>query len=170
MNYLNQLENILKQGMLSKQELTKLGKLIYIVSIDQKKNTDYLSFKIQTRNNLKSKQKISVKDNHKTLLNANKGYKYIHVIICIFSKKVIAIPLKSKKGLEVANAFSKMFEERIMLNQKLPKNLHVDKGKEFYNKDLEKILIKYNINMYSTYTNKKSSIIERYLIELWAIN
>ncbi|KAF0710373.1 Integrase catalytic domain-containing protein [Aphis craccivora] len=128
-----------------------------------KKNTDDPSFKIQTRNNLKSKQTISVKDNHKTLLKANKGYKYILVIICIFSKKIIAaIPLKTKKGLEVANVFLKIFEERIMLNQKLPKNLHVDEGKEFYNKDLKNILIKYNINMYSTYTNKKASIIERF--------
>lgn len=33
------------------------------------------------------------------------------------------------KGLEVSNAFLKIFEERITLHKNLPENLHVDEGK-----------------------------------------
>ena len=44
----------------------------------------------------------------------------------------------------------------------LPKKLHVDKGKEFYNKDLKLLLNKYNITMYSTGTDKKASMVERF--------
>jgi len=64
--------------------------------------------------------------------------------------------LKTKSGLEVSEAFSQIFKHNV------PKKLHVDKGKEFYNKDLKQILNKYNITMYSTGTDKKASIIERF--------
>ncbi|KAE9543703.1 hypothetical protein AGLY_002099 [Aphis glycines] len=116
-----------------------------------KKNTDDPSFKIQTRNNLKSKQTISVKDNHKTLLKANKA----------------AIPLKTKKGLEIANVFLNIFEERIMLNQKLPKNLHVDEGDKikkiiYQNKswvdELPKIIKTYNNTYHRTIKMKPSEV------------
>jgi hypothetical protein len=36
-----------------------------------------------------------------------------------------------------------------------PKNVHADKGKEFYNKDMRIVLNKYNINLYSTGTKNK---------------
>jgi len=49
--------------------------------------------------------------------------------------------------------FSQIFKQNV------PKKLHVDKGKEFYNKDLKLLLNKYNISMYSTGTDKKTSIL-----------
>lgn len=96
------------------------------------------------------------KDNHKTLYKVNDGFKYILNVIDTFSKYVWSVPLKTKTGLEVANAFSQIFKYDV------PKNLHVDKGKEFYNKDLKQVLNKHNITMYSTGTDKKASIIERF--------
>jgi len=40
------------------------------------------------------------------------------------------------------------------------KNLHTDRGKEFYNLDVQKILKKHNINHYSTYSVMEASVIE----------
>lgn len=97
-----------------------------------------------------------VRDNHKTLYKANNGFKYILNVIDTFSKRVFSVPLKTKSGLDVSEAFSQIFKHSV------PKKLHVDKGKEFYNKDLKQILNKYNITMYSTGTDKKSSMIERF--------
>ena len=59
----------------------------------------------------------------------NKGYKYLLNIIDIFSKFAWSVPLKSKTGKDVTVAM-----ESILKNVQSPRNLHVDMGKEFYNK------------------------------------
>jgi len=61
------------------------------------------------------------------------------------------IPLKSKTGEEVASALKKIFKER------KPDKLWVDKGKEFYNKNVQKL-----VNLYSTENEEKSSVVERW--------
>lgn len=86
----------------------------------------------------------------------NNGYKYILNVIDTFSKFVWSKPLKYKTGKSVAKAF-----ESLLHNRK-PKLLHVDKGLEFVNKDFIKILDKYNIKMYHTENEEKSTIIERF--------
>ena len=70
----------------------------------------------------------------------NKGYKYILMIIDVFSKYGWAIPLKTKTGLEVSEAFSKLW-----ISTKPPERLWVDKGKEFDNKPMKELLDKYNV-------------------------
>ena len=57
----------------------------------------------------------------------NKGFKFLLLVIDIFSKYGWIIPLKNKEGLTVANALKSIFEER------KPEKLWTDKGKEFYN-------------------------------------
>lgn len=105
--------------------------------------------------NLRTKHQ-PIDNEYKQLLKANDGYKYIFNVIDTFSKFAWAISLKTKTGLEVAIAFENILQER------KPKLLHVDKGKEFYNKDMKQVLDKYNIKMYSTGTENKASIIERF--------
>ena len=61
----------------------------------------------------------------------NNGIKYLLIVIEIFSKFVLIVPLKRKTGQEVAHAFSKILRERN------PCKVWVDKGKEFYNKDVQ---------------------------------
>ena len=51
-------------------------------------------------------------------------------VIDIFSKFVWIILLKRKTGQEVANAFSMILKER------RPSKIWIDKGWEFYNKDV----------------------------------
>ena len=87
----------------------------------------------------------------------NKGYKYILMIIDVFSKFGWAIPLKTKTGVEVTRAF-----ERLWRTVPHPKKLWVDKGTEFYNGTMKKLLAKNNIELYSTENEEKSSVVERW--------
>ena len=45
---------------------------------------------------------------------------------------------------------------------RIPNNLQTDKDKEFYNTTFQNLMKKYNINFYSTYSNLKASICERF--------
>lgn len=87
----------------------------------------------------------------------NKGFRYILVLINVFSKYLWAFPLKSKTGKEVANVIENVFK----VKKNVVKNLQTDMGKEFYNSDFKKLMVKYNINHYSTYSVKKASVVER---------
>lgn len=87
----------------------------------------------------------------------NKGYKYLLMVIDVFSKYGWIITLKDKKGESVMNAFKTIFKEG-----RGPQYLWVDKGKEFYNKHLKDLLEEYNIQMYSTENEEKSSVVERW--------
>lgn len=86
----------------------------------------------------------------------NGGHKYILTVIDVLSKYAWGLPLKTKSGGEVANAFRRIFRHRC------PKNLQTDQGKEFYNSDVQKLLTKHGINHYSTYSVMKASIVERF--------
>ena len=81
----------------------------------------------------------------------NNGIKYLLTVIDIFSTFVSIVPLKRKTGQEVTHAFLKILRER------KPCKVWVDKGKEFYNKDVQKLL-----SLYSTENEEKSCVIERF--------
>ena len=81
----------------------------------------------------------------------NNGKKYLLNIIDIFFKFVCIVPLKRKTGQEVANAFSSILKER------RPSKTWVDRCREFYNKDVQKL-----VELYSTENEDKSCVIERF--------
>ena len=64
----------------------------------------------------------------------NKGYNYILTVIDVLSKYAWALRLKSKNGSDVAAALSKIFRE----DERYPRNLQTDQGKEFYNTTVQK--------------------------------
>ncbi|KAJ8916919.1 hypothetical protein NQ315_013390 [Exocentrus adspersus] len=68
----------------------------------------------------------------------NSGYRYILVVINVFSKYVWAEAMKN-----------------------VPKNCQTDMGKEFHNQMFRKLLADLKINHYSTYSNLKASVVER---------
>ena len=88
--------------------------------------------------------------------NWNKGFKYLLMVIDVFSKFGWIEPLKDKKGETVAAAFKKIFKLR------QPRLLWTDKGREFYNKNVNQLLSKKNIKLYSTENEEKSSVVERF--------
>ena len=61
------------------------------------------------------------------------------------------VPLKRKTGKDVAHAFSRILKER------KPSKMWVDRGREFYNKDVQKLF-----ELYSTENEETSSVIERF--------
>ena len=81
----------------------------------------------------------------------NRGVKYILAVIDIFSKYGWLVPLKNKTGKAVANALKEIFVER------RPTKMWVDKGKEFYNKDVQEL-----VELYSTENEEKSCVVERW--------
>ena len=87
----------------------------------------------------------------------NKGYRYLLMVLDVFSKYGWIVPLKDKKGETVTEAFKTILKEG-----RKPQYLWVDKGKEFYNKHLKGLLEKHNIQMYSTENEEKSSVCERW--------
>ena len=91
-----------------------------------------------------------------TLSKKNSGYRYILMVIDVFSKYGWSVPLKTKTGNEVASALQKIFKEYH------PAKLWVDQGREFYNKQVSELLKKYNIVIYSTNNDEKCSVIERW--------
>lgn len=86
----------------------------------------------------------------------NRGYKYILTMINCFSKFAFAIPLKNKSADAVVNVLHPLFQKHKM------KHFQTDNGKEWYNSKVKSLLMKYGINHYSTYSDKKASIIERF--------
>ena len=87
---------------------------------------------------------------------SNKGYTNLMTVIDVFSKYGWIVPLKTKTGKEVAQAFRKLF-----LNGH-PSRLWTDKGTEFYNQQLKAVLTANNVMLYSTENEEKSSIVERW--------
>ena len=81
----------------------------------------------------------------------NNGIKYLLTVIDVISKFVWIVHLKRKTGQEVANVFSRILKER------RPSKTWVDKGREFYKKDVQKL-----VELYSTENEEKSCVIERF--------
>ena len=87
----------------------------------------------------------------------NSGYKYILVVIDCFSKFLWTKSLKTKGAEEVVQAMEFIFKR----SRRHPRNLQSDQGKEFYNNRFNKLMQKFRINHYSTYSVKKAAIAER---------
>lgn len=86
----------------------------------------------------------------------NKGYKYILVVIDVFSKYAWTIPVENKTANSVSEAFNFVLKQG-----RVPNNLQTDHGLEFYNKDFQTLMKSNNINHYSTYSEKKACVVER---------
>ena len=86
----------------------------------------------------------------------NEGMKYVLMVIDCFSKFGYGIPLRTKTGSEVTEAFKLLFKKET------PRFLWVDNGTEFYNSELKELLKKLGIKMYSTNNAEKVSIVERW--------
>ncbi|XP_077987482.1 SCAN domain-containing protein 3-like [Glandiceps talaboti] len=86
----------------------------------------------------------------------NHGYRYILTVIDVLSKYAWAIPLKSKRGIEMADSFELIFKDRE------PNKIQFDEGREFYNKYVKDIFENHEIEWFSTRSDKKASVVERF--------
>lgn len=87
----------------------------------------------------------------------NKGFHFLLTVIDNVSKYAWGIPLKNKSGSELTKALKALFKKG-----RIPKNLQVDNGTEFYNKEVKALLRSHKVHLYSSFSEKKASICERF--------
>jgi len=87
----------------------------------------------------------------------NDGVRYLLTCIDVFSKKAWAVPVRTKTGREVANAF-----EKILLDG-TPNMVQSDKGTEFLNSTFQSMLKRRGIKFYTSENEDlKASVVERF--------
>jgi hypothetical protein len=96
-----------------------------------------------------------VEMNSEGMPEQNEGYKYILVVIDIFTRYAWTRKLKNKTGLDTAKALKSIINE----TKAKPEGLWVDQGKEFYNKNVKDTMK--DTKIYSTYGEGKAAYVER---------
>lgn len=92
----------------------------------------------------------------------NRGHRFILIVIDVFSKVAYAEALKDKTGPVTTQAMEHIIHQVFRHNpQHHIKNLHTDAGTEFYNSSMKRLLERFKINHYSTFSLLKASIVER---------
>jgi Integrase core domain/Chromo (CHRromatin Organisation MOdifier) domain len=96
--------------------------------------------------------------NLKEFGNLNHPFKYILTVIDCFSKYTWAVPIKNKTGDEIVAAFTRIFTDY----KRIPNKIQTDAGTEFYNSKVKKLFKENKIDLFSTKSDLKASIIERF--------
>lgn len=91
------------------------------------------------------------------LAKYNDGMKYILTIIDVFTKYAWAHPIKNKSAKSMLEAFKSLFKQT-----KFVVHLQSDSGKEFVNKTLSSYFKKNKINHYTSHSENKASVVERF--------
>ncbi|KAK3104646.1 hypothetical protein FSP39_007059 [Pinctada imbricata] len=86
----------------------------------------------------------------------NNGYKFLLVLIDIFSRFLMMVPLKNKSHSSMISAFQKVFDKG-----RKPKTLRTDKGSEFKNRWVKSYLHSESINTIYTQNETKANYAER---------
>ena len=89
----------------------------------------------------------------------NNNYKYIMVLIDVFSKRAWAQPLKRLKDMDSTIALEKMIKEI----PDIPKSIITDLGTEYYNSKVNALFDKYGIRHYSIRGKHKACVAERFI-------
>ena len=91
------------------------------------------------------------------LADANDGFKYIGVFADLYSRYMFAYPLKSMTGKETASKV-----QHLLSNSKRKfRTLFTDKGTEFWNGSMTKVLAEHNMKQYSVHSSDiKNGLLE----------
>ena len=92
----------------------------------------------------------------------NKGYFWILTAVEILSRFAFTIPVYRKDTKNMTKAVDellKQFKERF---GKYPKVYQFDDGKEFYNVGIKQLLKEHNVEYFSTNSERKAAIVERF--------
>jgi hypothetical protein len=92
----------------------------------------------------------------------NKGYRWILTSIEILSRYAFTVPVHRKNAVTMKDAVSTCLEQFNNHFGKYPKLVQFDQGTEFYNKEVKSLLNKHNIEFFSTYSDKKAAVVERF--------
>lgn len=86
----------------------------------------------------------------------NDNYRYFLLVVNAFSKYVWTIPLKSTKGIEMVSGLSSVLD-----GNSIPWHLRTDRGSEFKNKEVGRLLKKMGVKHFFSSNEKKSCFAER---------
>ena len=86
----------------------------------------------------------------------NNGFKFLITMIDSFSKYAWVIPIKNKEGVNVYKGLKAI----LLVNR--PQKIQMDRGSEFYNKTFLNMLTVFGIKWYSTNSEIKAGIVERF--------
>ena len=92
----------------------------------------------------------------------NKGYYWILTGVEILSRYAFALPVYRKDTKNMTEAVRGLLEEFKLRFDKHPNVVQFDDGKEFYNVGVKALLEDNNIKYFSTQSDKKASIVERF--------
>ena len=88
----------------------------------------------------------------------NNGYVYLLTCIDVLSKYAWVVPLKDKTGASLVTAFQEIFSEG-----RVPLKLQTDKGTEFKNRLVQKLLREFKVDFFTTENEEiKASVVERF--------
>lgn len=88
----------------------------------------------------------------------NDGYKFLLTCIDVFSRFASVVPILNKTGTKVTEGFKAILAER----RTKPYVIQTDLGKEFYNATFQTFLKENDIKHFSTYSETKASLVERF--------
>ena len=94
--------------------------------------------------------------------NQNKGYYWILTAVEILSRYAFTIPVYRKDTKNMTKAVSDLLEEFKERFGKYPNVAQFDEGKESYNVGVRDLLTKNNIEYFSTNSERKAAIVERF--------
>ena len=94
------------------------------------------------------------------LARHNQGFKIIFVAIDVVSRFAWAQPMKNKTGISTTDAFAEILKRAA---PRKPKKLQSDKGTEFLNNNFYQLLRKHGIEHFTTYSDTKAAIAERFV-------
>jgi hypothetical protein len=90
------------------------------------------------------------------LAKYNNRYRYLLVVIDIFSKYLWVRALKTKSADDVTTAMRSILQE-----DRQPDKLQTDAGKEFQNRQFQDLLKRHHIAFFTTDSETKSAVVER---------
>ena len=88
----------------------------------------------------------------------NDGHTFLLTVIDCFSKFAWVEPLMNKSGSEILSALKRILKR----SERTPKRLQTDKGSEFINAQVQRFLRQRNIEFFTTNSEMKAAIIERF--------
>lgn len=89
----------------------------------------------------------------------NGGMRYILCCIDVLSKMAWAMPVKRKTAEQVSAAFQCILEQA---HPRCPRSIRTDRGKEFCNTNFKALCVKYSIHAFTTNSDQKCAVIERW--------
>ena len=94
------------------------------------------------------------------LKQTNDGTTFLLTVIDVFSKRAWCVPLKSKSAASLVTAFRQLLSNG---NNRAPTTLQTDKGSEFLNRPLQRLLKEYGVHHFTTHNeDTKASIVDRF--------